>query len=234
MPLARVHSPERLDEPDLDPRELAASLHHVAEVNRWLGGTRALIRELVPLLPARPIRILDVGTGSADVPIALLRRARARGHTLRITAVEPHPQTLRIARRATAGWPVVLVRADARALPFADDAFDVALLSLTLHHLDDRDGVAALRELARVSRDFVIVSELERHRANLLGARLLAATWWRNNPITRHDGPLSVLRAFTPDELRTVARAAGLERVRVARHFFFRLVMVAEPGVGVR
>jgi hypothetical protein len=31
-----------------------------------------------------------------------------------------------------------------------------------------------------------------------------------------------------------VARAAGLERVRVARHFFFRLVMVAEPGVGVR
>lgn len=230
MPVARVHSPERLDGPDLDPRELEASLRHVAEVNRWLGGTRALLRELEPLLPAGPVRILDVGTGSADVPIAVLRWAAKRGRTLHVTAIEPHPQTVAIAHRATTGLPVELVRADARELPFADGAFDVALLSLTLHHLDDRNGVAALRELARVSSRAVIVSELERNRANLLGARFLAATRWRSNPITRHDGPLSVLRAFTPRELLMMARAAGFERARVARHFFFRLVLVAEPA----
>jgi hypothetical protein len=80
-----------------------------------------------------------------------------------------------------------------------------------------------------VARRAVLVSDLERTRLNHLGARVLAATLWRGNPITAHDAPLSVLRAFTAAELAAVGREAGLRRVRVRRHQPFRLVLEGRP-----
>ena len=65
MTLPRVHRPELLDDDDQDPAELAHSLDQVADVNRWLGGTRGLQRHLRPLLDREePVVLLDVGTGN--------------------------------------------------------------------------------------------------------------------------------------------------------------------------
>lgn len=228
-----VHAHELLDEPSHDPAELEESLRDVAAVNRWLGGTRALLRHVGPFLaPDRPTTLLDAGTGSADLPRAIVRWARRHGRAVRITAADLHPQTLEIARRQSADFPEIsFALADVRALPFADRAFDVTLLSLTLHHLDPDDILTALRELARTARRAIIVGELERGRAAYLGARILAATVWRRNRLTRHDGPISVLRAFTPAELLDLARRAGLHEPRVHRHPLFRLVLVAGAGM---
>jgi SAM-dependent methyltransferase len=222
---------ERMDEPGVDRTQLAASLDDVAAVNRMLGGTRAVLRGLDRLLHGRrQVSILDVGCGAADVPIAIVNRARARGVDVRVVAADLHEGTLAVARRRTACVPEIeVVRADARHLPFADRSFDCALLSLTLHHLDDDDQLTALRQLSRVSRAGVIVNELERTWGNYAGARLLAATLWRRRPITRHDGPLSVLRAFTAAELRSIAAEAGLRGAFVERRFFYRVLLLAGP-----
>src|SRR5690606_30148408 len=115
-------------------------------------------------------------------------------------------------------------RADALALPHPDGAFDVALLTLTLHHFEGADQEKALRELARVSQCAVVVNELLRSRANYFGARLLAATVWRRNRLTRHDGPLSVLRAVSAPDWSDLPRAAGRPAARVYRNFFQRVV----------
>jgi SAM-dependent methyltransferase len=218
---------ELLDAGRHDPRELEQSLDQVAEVNRLLGGRRAAWSGLAPLLDAeRTTRLLDVGTGSADIPLDLDARARRRGLQLHIVATDLHPQMRDIALRRVAGRPSISIgAADALALPYADDAFDVVLLSLTLHHFEHADQVRALREAARVARRAVLVNELERCRANYWGARLLAATRWRGNRLTRHDGPLSVLRAFTRDELRDLAASAGLHVERLERLFFYRLLL---------
>jgi SAM-dependent methyltransferase len=231
---------EYLDAPMHDPVELEESLDDVASVNRWLGGRRALLRHLSDLLTPGPlasgsdltnhgpITILDGGTGSADLPRAITRWALRRGLRIRIYASDIQSQTLAIARRRSGQYPeIYFVRADIRRLPFADRAFDLALLSLTLHHLEGADPVLALRELARVARRGVVIAELERCWPGYLGARLLAATCWRSNRLTRHDGPLSVLRAFTPAELLELADAAGLSDPRVYRHPLFRLVLTA-------
>jgi 2-polyprenyl-3-methyl-5-hydroxy-6-metoxy-1,4-benzoquinol methylase len=224
------HAPELLDEAVHDAAELEQSLDHVAEVNRWLGGSRAVWHALQPLLAHAPTtRILDLGTGSADIPVDLCRRAARARVPLNVTATDIHPQMLDIALRRTARLPQVRVQhADALALPFADDSFDIALLSLTLHHFEGDELPRVLREAARVASRAIVVNELERCRANWWGARLLAATRWRGNRLTRHDGPRSVLRAFTMPELRELAAAADLRVQRLERRFFYRLVMVAE------
>jgi SAM-dependent methyltransferase len=232
-PLPRSAGAERMDLPDQDPAELARSLADLRGVNRWLGGRRVVLAHLGRLVGRHPrsrYRILDVATGSADLPLAIAAWGRGRGVEIEVVATDLHPATLAEARRRTAHEPAVRVEpADARALPYGDGAFDLALCSTALHHFDRRaELLGVLRELRRVSRIGGIVNDLRRSRPALLGARLLAATLWRRHPVTRHDGPLSVRRAFVPDELRELARDAGLPGARVHAHLPFRVALTWE------
>jgi SAM-dependent methyltransferase len=218
----RSLEPEILDGPHHDPAELAHSLEQVAQVNRWLGGMRALCRHLGPLVRrGSGVSVLDVGTGNGRTMRELAAWARRRGARWRGVGIELSPQSARLA--GGDGTPVV--RGDALRLPFATRSFDVSLCTLTLHHFPDEDAVALVREMARVSSRLVLVNDLERVSANYWGARALAATLWRRNSITRNDGPLSVLRSFTAPELLEVGRRAGLRDARVRRHFPWRIVL---------
>ena len=207
--------------------ELAQSLGHVASVNRWLGGVSAVTRYVKPLIEERgSVHLLDVATGSADIPLRIARWARQHGHRVRITASDVHPQMLELARQRCRAYPEISIEtADALQLPYAHDAFDATILSLALHHFDERQQLRVLREMIRVTSGVILVNDLERTWLNYLGARLLAATWWRRNRLTRHDGPLSVRRSFTRAELEEIGRRAGLTG-RVERHFFQRIVLV--------
>jgi SAM-dependent methyltransferase len=244
----RIDVPERMEAPGLDPTELRGALDHVASVNRWLGGLRSLKRALRPWVAgqadgaprssghASTFRILDVGTGNGDVPVRLLRWASARQRAWMAVGVDLHPRIIRIAgergaRSGTAGCRprFAAVRADGMRLPFPDGSFDVVLTVLTLHHFDDAAAVRLLREMARVARRLVVVSDLERRRSALLGAHLLALTVWRRSPVTRHDGPLSVRRSFTREELLRLGEEAGLHLPTVRRHLPFRLLLTGEP-----
>jgi SAM-dependent methyltransferase len=225
---ARATEPELMDGPAQSRPELSASLDHVASVNRWLGGLRSLRRELEGMR-GEDVRVLDVGTGNGEVLRALIRWSAGRGGRWMGVGLDIHPDIVALASEKSRGRPSLsIVRADALALPFPDGAFDVALCTLTLHHFPDVDAVRLLRELARVARRLVLVSDLERSRLAYLFSRLFARTWWRANRITRHDGPVSVLRSFTRDELGELGRRAGLT-ARVRRYFPFRLTLRARP-----
>ena len=222
-------SPELLDEPNHNPRQLEISLRHVAQVNHWLGGTRAIIRWIHQVLGPKGGSVLDLATGNAEVPIVLAQWARRRSIPLTIHATDVHPQMLELARKNCAPYAEITVEpADALRLPYSDGRFTVAVMTLALHHFEGADLLRALREAARVSRRALLVSELERGWPNYFGARLLAKTWWRRDPLTRHDGPLSVLRSFTGGELLALAQSAGLPNARVNRHFFYRLMLSAD------
>jgi SAM-dependent methyltransferase len=233
--LPRAAGAERMDEPDQDPVELARSLADLRAVNRWLGGTRVLLHHLARLLLLHPqpsYRILDIATGSADIPLAVVAWGRRRGIRVEVVATDLHAGTLAEARRRTAHEPAVSVEmADALALPFGDGAFDVALCSTALHHFDAHaDLLRVVGEMRRVARLGGVINDLRRSRAALLGAQLLAATAWRRHPVTRHDGPLSVRRAFTPAEFRALARELGLPSAQVRAHLPFRVALAWEEA----
>jgi ubiquinone/menaquinone biosynthesis C-methylase UbiE len=225
-----LHANEILDQPGLSQAELEISLNHIAEVNQLLGGERSLIRLLDSESGTGPLHILDVGTGNAALPRALVRWARDKNIPIRVRATDLHSGVLEVAKRQCASYPEITVEcADALRLPYATGEFTHALLTLALHHFEGESQNLVLRELARVSQRAAMVSELERCWPNYLGARVLAATWWRRDRITRHDGPLSVLRAFTPAELRQAVHDAGLTVRQQYGTFFYRLVVVIEP-----
>jgi len=221
--LERSLEPELLDDLVQDPEELAASLQMVSAVNRWLGGLASVQRHLHPYRH-RPCRILDIGTGNGDTAADLLKSLGSSEWT--VTGVDLSPLTARIAqKRHGSAARARFVAADALRLPFPRASFDVVVSFLTLHHFDAPTASRIVAEMGRVSRGLVLVSDLERHRLNYWGARLMAATLWRANRLTRSDGPLSVLKSFRPQELLEIGEDAGLTEPRVGRHFFFRLVL---------
>jgi ubiquinone/menaquinone biosynthesis C-methylase UbiE len=220
---------ELLDGPLDDPDALRGNLRDLAWLNRRLGGTAASRRAIDRLLDRRsgPHTLLDVGTGGADIPLALIASAARTERPLRVTAIDARHEVLEAARaiqpRLAPGVArdLELVAGDGRALPWADRTFDVVHASLVLHHLEPADAVAFLAEAARVARHGVVVNDLVRARHHWLGARALLAVTTRNR-YTRHDGPLSVRRAYTRMELRALLAAGGLrpiaEEVAFAGH----------------
>ncbi len=112
-----------------------------------------------------------------------------------------------------AAHSIALLRHDAQALPFIDNAVDIITCMQSLHHFDGVAAVRLLRECARVARLGVIISDLRRSYAAYWGARLLRYT--TTSLLSRHDGPLSVLRAYTPAEVSELIRDLGLSaRIR--------------------
>jgi ubiquinone/menaquinone biosynthesis C-methylase UbiE len=232
---------ELLDGPLDDPVALRGNLRDLAWINRRLGGTRASRRAIDRLLDRRsgPHSLLDVGTGAADIPIALMAASARSERTLRVTALDSRAEIIAAARaldpRLATTADLQLVVADGRSLPWPDRSFDVVHASLVLHHLEPAEAVRFLAEAGRVARHGVVVNDLVRGRQHWLGARVLLALTTRNQ-YTRHDGPLSVRRAYSRMELRALLAAAGLRPIAEVGAFAGHRVAIAAvripPGSG--
>jgi ubiquinone/menaquinone biosynthesis C-methylase UbiE len=231
LELARLEgATERLDGP-LEAEERLGGLRDLARVNRWLGGTALTRSALVRFLAGRhqgrrrlvrrgpaALRLLDVGTGGADIPASLLVWARRHGLALEIEAID-RQETIAAARAMRPEDPrLKLVVGDALGLPYADASFDVVHASLVTHHLDPRPLVSMLAEMRRVSRGAVIVNDLDRGRLWLAWAILLARLF-TSSPVSRHDGPMSVRRAYHPWELAQLASRSGLLEIARVQGF---------------
>lgn len=215
----RTSRTELLDMPISDETALAANLADIRAVNRWLGGTASVVRAVASLCRGTPhphetpLTLLDVATGSGDIPLALQEWACHHAVPLRVLASDKMSGVLREAHRHTSGR-VSLLQHDALRLPFADRTIDVVTCAQALHHFDPPAAIALLRELARVARRGVVVSDLCRSWPAYIGAHLLGLV--QRSSLSRHDGPLSVLRAYTPAEIRWLLDRANLRAHRVS------------------
>lgn len=230
----RKLTPEKMDHPQVDPGELRAALDHLEGVNRRLLGHRAALRPFLRWSrdwpTDRPIRVLDLGTGSADFPRALLDFAAARGFTVHITAVDLHPETLAVARDKCAGIESIeFIEADARTLTerFGGGSFDYAYAGLFLHHLEDIEVVTVLRIMDRLSSRGMVWNDLIRSPLTKVAIWPLALT---GPPIFRHDAVVSMHAGFTKREARDLARRAGWERLRYHNHWLHRFILTAEKS----
>lgn len=202
-----------------------ASLADIHRLNAWFGGyllsERAIERLTAAAPPGASLRIVDIGGGRGDLARRLVTRGRRRGHRVTTIVVDRDG-----AMRQQPG--VAVVRADASALPFRPGAADVVTASLLLHHLEPDAAARSLGEMRAAARLGVVINDLLRSRITLALVWLVTRLFTRH-PFARHDGPLSVRRAYSPDELRALATRAGLRRLNVRRYpWLGRIVAVAE------
>jgi ubiquinone/menaquinone biosynthesis C-methylase UbiE len=220
---------ELLDAPQVDEATLVRNLADIRRINALLGWTQYAARFVVRSVLAEgktQFSLLDVAAGSADIALAIARRAQARGLASSIVVSDLSEQVLQVAAKACAGVAGVQIeRQDALDLRYPDCAFDIALCTLALHHFDAEQATEVLRNLARVGHR-VVVFDAARSPVAYAGAWLLTRLW-RMDPMTRHDAPMSVARSYKKLELAELARRAGLRGVRVWVAFPFRLALTA-------
>lgn len=229
---------EAMDAGEGSPAEVAEAFRRLDDVNRLQAGYRLTDRaldlafEVEPPKRADPVALLDVAGGDGAFARRIVRWGSGRGHRIHATVVERHPVAL--STLATADDVLRPVKADARALPLADRAVDVAHCSLFFHHLSTSDARDLLADMCRVSRRAVVVNDLVRSWVAAVSIRAIAGLW--GNRLVRHDGPISVLKAFRPDELLAIAHAvseteAPTWRWRILRAFPYRMALL---GVRLR
>jgi SAM-dependent methyltransferase len=218
---------ELLDDPAIDPAVRARSIGDVVRSNRLFGGRRAAVRAIIAAarsVPTTRVTLLDVGTGLADIPLQAEAAATTRGARMTTIGLDSAGSLLAHAR----GRVGHAVCGSALDLPMADGAVDVAATSQLLHHFEERDALTVLRELDRVARHAVVVSDLR--RSWIAAGGFWVASWILGfHAVTRHDGVVSVLRGFTASELAALIERATGARPQIRRRFAFRLVAVWTP-----
>ena len=226
----RDFKPELLDLDEAPFEEVRDSLSDVRLVNRYLSGYRVLLFHAEQFLrdhkEKRSFNIIDLATGSCDQPIELVNLARRLDVPVRIVAIDINRKMLDYSRHEIGDYPEVeLIQCDIHNLPFKEDSFDFAINNLSLHHFSWDGAVEVIRALNRLGRKGFIVNDLHRSRVAHTFIFLLTRLLTRNR-LTRHDAPVSVMNAFTPNELESLAREAGVRGFQIFCHFPYRLALV--------
>ncbi len=221
---------ELLDAETIERAELERNLRDIRRINALLGWTAFTSRAIIAWTRREPRRtwtLLDVASGSADIPIAIARAAERAGVALEITATDRSPQITAIASERIKDISAMRVETqDALALPYATGSFDIALCTLALHHFEPNAAQALLASLARVGRR-VFVYDVVRSPLAYAGVVTLTRITGMS-PMTKHDGPASVRRAYSLEETRTLATDAGLRNVQAYVRFPYRLSLTAD------
>ena len=226
---------EFLDRPDCDPALAAESYRFMETVNCRFGGIRIVRRFLAAETSGRhtgaPLRILDIGSGSCDIPLAASRWARARGIPMHFTCLEMADHAVDIARRqlARAGdTEVQLLQEDAFTHQPAEP-YDYAVASMCFHHFSNAQILTLLQRLRGFVLNSMLINDLRRSRLASMLARLpLVGT-----PAgVRHDALLSIRRGFKVNELSTLLRQLDSVTVSVESACWFRIAAIIrfKPG----
>lgn len=225
----RRNAPELMDAPGLPESEVADAYRVLTRVNRqFFGGRRPMVRELDRFLSEdRPglgqVTLLDVGSGSGDLARVAEDYLNARGHPTRAWAFDRDSMAVALAARDG----IATLRGDALRLPFDDASIDLVTAVKFAHHFHGQPLERLIGEMARVARRRVVVLDIRRSWLAYAGFVAWSRVFTRNR-LVRFDGPLSVLRGFSREELLeptatcpdfswTVHRYAGFQLALVGR-----------------
>ena len=206
----RAELEELIDDPALDPAVFAAAMADLARVNRLLLANRPTFAFLKRAVGERTsFSLLDVGAGHGDYLRAIAGWAARRGIAARLTGIDLSPAATASARAATpAALGIRYVTGDVFAYR-PDDPPDIIVSALFTHHLPDPLVERFLAWMEATARIGWHVNDLHRHRLAWAGFSALGALM-RWHPIVRHDGAISVRRAFTRRDWQARLAAAGV------------------------
>src|SRR6266480_986865 len=238
---------ELLDDPRADAVLVGRQLRDIARLNALFGGTRAVVRELVPLFRAaardaggpkglpdgRGMRdarwtLLDVGSGSGDIARAAVAAAHRHGIALTPVGIDVNRTAARLAR---SGGLAAIV-ADGSRLPLGPRSVDVIVASQVLHHLPRAVAVRWIATFDCVARRAVVLADLRRSRVAMAGV-WAASLCLAMSGVSRHDAVLSLRRGYTREEFCDMLRDADVQAAARYRPGA-RIVAAWSPGASAQ
>lgn len=230
----RYNRPELLDIGVGTEDDVRRSLGDLRRLNRLLGGTRAITQHLYPRIAkqvaagATYVTVLDIGTGDGALSQTIAAWADDNRYPVQCMGLDLMARNLQAANADVRDNPAIdLLQADAFALPMKHNSVDYVVCSLILHHFSPEQIMRLLVAAHSVARLGIIMSDLTRGWLPYWGYKLIGPVLGLH-PITRHDGAVSIRRAYTMNEMRAMCDSAGLSDAQIHWHPMFRMTIVAE------
>jgi ubiquinone/menaquinone biosynthesis C-methylase UbiE len=226
--MKRAVTAELLDTDSGSPAEVANSLADLRRINRWFGGiatTQAMIENVAQRLDVKSLSLLEFAAGSGDVPRIAGQRLEARGIQLEITLLDRAASHLKTDAANNGHSIIRSVVADAIALPFPDNSFDLVDCGLFTHHLSPEQVVQFVNEGLRVCRTAVLINDLVRSLLHL--TFVYAGFPLYRSRLTRHDAPASVRQAYTVEEMRGLLKKTKAAKTEIQTRYLFRMGAIA-------
>lgn len=223
--MQRIDAPEILDSDACSGDELQATLRTLDRINRWFGGvatTQKMVERVAGASGATNLSLLEVASGTGQVPRMVRDRVAQRGISLTVTLLDRARSHLLPGSSNKNSAHETAIAADALALPFRDEAFDMVSCNLFAHHLAPELLTAFVREALRVGRVALLVNDLVRDPVHL--GLVYASFPLMGSRVAWLDGLTSVRRAYTPKEIRSmVASCCPAAKIEISRHYLFRM-----------
>jgi len=218
---------EIMDDLDIDGEVVPKTLKELMVINKLLGGNHVTISGIKNLLSnnhskGREIRIADMGCGGGDILKLVAKWAKRSGIKVALTGIDANPNIVDYARENSRGYEnIEYLTGNVFEKGHTQEKYDIILSTLFLHHFDDSESASLLSEWKNQSRLGVVINDLHRHPIAYHSIKILTRAFSKSYMV-QNDGPLSVLRAFTKEDLRGILKKAGIAEFSLDWNWAFR------------
>ena len=228
----RSDQSELMDSPDIPGKLLHKNLGELDILNRNLGGHSISMEGVKQLMVDRHkvYHIVDLGCGSGDVLKYIAGWARSNQIKVKLTGVDKNSDAIRYLVNACSDYPEINgIVSDYKEYLKTDPKIDIVHCSLFCHHLNNYELLELFGYLKSYTRTGFVINDL--HRSPIAYYSVWFLTRLLNGTVlSKHDGPISVLRAFTKDELKKLLHQADLNEFAIHCRWAFRYLVVVKTG----
>ncbi|RXG13414.1 methyltransferase family protein [Leeuwenhoekiella aestuarii] len=223
--------PELMDDPKLSEDRLQAALKDVTLVNRFLGGQQITIdgiKHFTNKFPQKRYSIVDLGCGDGAMLRKIADFARKNKFDFQLLGLDLNAKSIALAKSKSANYSEIEYF-QKNILQLNKDTFscDIITSTLTMHHFTDVEIQTFLMQFLSISKLGVVINDLQRSRVAYVLFKAFSVVFMKTH-IARHDGLISIKRAFTKNELLTFTQKLPLESYKLKWRWAFRYLWILE------
>ncbi|MFC4209623.1 methyltransferase domain-containing protein [Pedobacter lithocola] len=222
----RSNAPELMDDFQMEGEILRDALDKIASINQLLGGNKVTLDGVKTLLKSKPhtelIRITDIGCGNGDMLRALADYATSNGLNFILKGIDANKFTVQHAENLSKNYANISYQcSDIFDGTIRNEANDILLCTLTLHHFKDDEIIKLLTDFIASAKVGIVINDLER---SALAYRLFKTLCFvfRLNDMSREDGLVSILRGFKLADLQKYTKILNLKHSSIKWKWAFR------------
>jgi SAM-dependent methyltransferase len=224
----RSNKPELLDGNNISRELLFQNLRELDFINRILGGHNISLNGIKKLVTKKnkTYHIADLGCGSGRTMIHIANWARAKGYHVKLTGVDKNADVIHFMKDCCKDYPEISgIVADYHDFLKSETPIDIVHCSLFCHHLEDKELEELFHFFECCAKTGFVINDLHRNRIAYYGVSVI--TYLLNgSALSKHDGPVSILRAFKWNELNMLLQKARVKNYSIKWMWAFRYLVV--------
>lgn len=230
----RWNIPEMMDSPRISKQLLHKNLKELDILNRYTGGHAITLQGVKKLVnEIKTFSIIDLGCGSGDTLKYIAQWARKKKFRLQFTGIDKNIYAIQYLKKNCNGFPEISgVVADYKEFLTSGPASDIYLCSLFCHHLDNESLIELFMNLKKRARVGFVINDLHRNVLAYYAAWIFTRLF-NGSTLSKNDGPVSVLRAFTRKELEQLLTHAGIQNFSISWKWAFRYRVIVNNVIPV-